>query len=142
MAGFPRTAPIVRFMRFVEVDERGCWLWQGSRTHGYGYFWDGDQGIRAHIWMFKHLFGEHGYEALDHLCRVRACVNPKHLEPVSHQTNLLRSPLTIAAINAAKTHCLRGHEFTPENTYEPPRRPGRRYCKQCTQMRVRAARAA
>ena len=53
-----------------------------------------------------------GGKQLDHLCRVRSCVNPRHLEAVTQKVNLHRGE-TIAARNAAKTHCPKGHEYTP-----------------------------
>ena len=65
---------------------------------------------------------------LDHLCRVRACVNPAHLEPVTLRENTLRSPSAPTAINARKTECLRGHAFTPENTWV---HRSRRCCREC-----------
>lgn len=71
---------------------------------------------------------------LDHLCRVRQCVNPDHLEPVTARENLMRSPLTQASINSAKTHCKRGHEFTPDNTRIFPK-SGSRCCKTCERQR-------
>ena len=64
---------------------------------------------------------------IDHLCRVKACVNPSHLEAVTLRTNILRGENT-AAKNARKTHCHRGHPFNEENTY---RVPGGRACRQC-----------
>ena len=67
---------------------------------------------------------------LDHLCRVRECVNPQHLEAVTHHENMLRSR------EATKTHCKHGHEFTPENTYTYQRGVGiQRCCKTCTYAR-------
>lgn len=65
---------------------------------------------------------------LDHLCRNRACVNPAHLELVPHRVNVLRGD-TPAARKAAQTHCVKGHEFTPENTYRRPE--GERECRAC-----------
>lgn len=53
---------------------------------------------------------------LDHLCRVRRCVNPAHLEPVTDRVNILRGQAP-SAVNAAKTHCIRGHPFNSVNTY-------------------------
>jgi hypothetical protein len=68
---------------------------------------------------------------LDHVkargCTHKNCVNPAHLEPVTRRENLLRAD-TVAARNAAKTHCIHGHPFTPENTYTTG---GRRRCKTC-----------
>lgn len=58
---------------------------------------------------------------LDHLCQVKACVNPAHLEPVSTEENTRRHRMTV-------THCKRGHEFTDENTY---RYKEQRQCRTC-----------
>jgi len=66
---------------------------------------------------------------LDHLCRNTSCVNPWHLEPVTIQVNIARTPM------ANKTHCKAGHEFTAENTYINAR--GGRYCRECRRRRCR-----
>lgn len=71
---------------------------------------------------------------LDSQCPHRSCCNPAHLEAVTSATNSLRGH-TLAAANAAKTHCKRGHEFTPENTYRPP--SGGRFCRICTSHKCR-----
>lgn len=77
---------------------------------------------------------------IDHLCRNRACVNPGHLEPVTHRENVLRSN-NPAAINARKTHCKHGHEFTEENTLVS--KNGRnRQCRKCAKARSVAFRKA
>ena len=111
-----------------------CWLWTGGISHGYGSFdlpgvgrW---RAVRAHRFAYEALVGPipEGM-VIDHLCRVKACVNPDHLEPVTQRTNLLRGQ-SFAAVNAAKTHCVHGHEFTPANTIVSP---GRRRCRSCTQ---------
>ena len=131
-----------RFELLVERTET-CWLWTGRIGKG-GY---GRLGPRlAHRAAYELFVGPvpQGFE-LDHLCRTPNCVNPQHLEPVTPEENWLRSH-NPARINADKTHCKNGHEFTPENTLlntrnRPSRRPYRR-CRKCTQARQRAWYAA
>jgi hypothetical protein len=72
---------------------------------------------------------------LDHLCRNRSCVNPAHLEAISHKENILRGE-SFSSINAKRTHCKHGHEFTPENTYRW--RGKMRTCRACNLNRVNA----
>lgn len=114
-------------MTLVEVDtSSGCWLWRGRINDG-GY---GTYGSRlAHREIFL-LYGgeiEDGLE-LDHLCRVRCCVNPAHLEAVTRQTNVLRGEGP-AGVNARKTHCPKDHPYSEENTYITVR--GKRRCRIC-----------
>ena len=111
---------------------QGCWWWAGAVSpDGYGKFKRNGKLERAHRGVYEELVGpiKEGL-VLDHLCKNLLCVNPDHLEPVTHRENLLRSPATQASLNLAKTHCKRGHEFTPENTYVPPGTTLRK-CKQC-----------
>lgn len=68
---------------------------------------------------------------IDHLCRNHDCVNPEHLEVVTQAENMRRG-IGATAINARKTHCKHGHEFTPENIY---RRPNGRECMTCLKER-------
>ncbi len=73
----------------------GCWLYTSSWDRGgYGTFWDGTRHQRAHRWAYEHVVGPipDGLQ-LDHLCRVRCCVNPDHLEPVTNHVNVLRGVL-------------------------------------------------
>jgi len=120
------------------VEDRGfetpCWIWAGA-GNGHGY---GRRQIRGRTFMAHRLSYEQargpipaGLE-LDHLCRVTMCVNPDHLEPVTRAENIRRGTSPFAA-NARKTHCKRGHEFTPENTYINPRN-GARWCRPCMRM--------
>lgn len=79
------------------VEDRGypdgpCWIWQRAISGtGYGNAWVGGRVVRAHIVVYQRHKGSipPGLE-LDHLCRVRSCVNPDHLEPVTHIVNVLR----------------------------------------------------
>src|SRR5687768_579642 len=83
--------PADRFLSKVRVHEWGCWEWQGYcfKQCGYGKFTVGKTGTTyAHVWAYRLFVGPvpAGLE-LDHLCRNRRCVNPEHLEPVTHQVN-------------------------------------------------------
>jgi len=109
-----------RFWSKVKKTET-CWLWSAGKSKGYGQFFYSpfagkEFNTRAHIFAYEILIGDipEGLQ-LDHLCRVRHCVNPMHLEPVTQKENILRG-ISVSALNARKTHCKRGHEFTDENT--------------------------
>lgn len=121
----------------------GCWEWTGALVKGYGYIgWEGKQR-KVHRVVYELLVGLIGDGlTLDHVrdrgCRSRACCWPAHLEPVTNRENILRSG-SPSAINAAKTHCVNGHEFTPENTYA---RPGGRGCRACHRIEGERSRRA
>ena len=75
---------------------------------------------------------------LDHLCRNHSCVNPWHLEPVTHRENILRGLNSrLAPPRPLLTHCKRGHELLPGNVYKSALRNGKeqRRCKACYQSR-------
>jgi hypothetical protein len=109
-----------------------CWLWSSALEYGgYPIYWIGD-GVsrRAHRLAYEFLVGPiPDGMTLDHLCRVRRCVNPDHLEICSAGENARRSPLAPYNQKARWTHCLRGHEFTEENTAHNS--AGRRECRTC-----------
>jgi hypothetical protein len=113
-----------------------CWYWIASAdTSGYGHIRLDGKLVKAHRASYEHFVGPIGEGLqLDHLCRKPACVNPKHLEPVTERENVLRG-VGPGALNARKTHCLRGHEYTPENTYAQTRANKAgvkgRQCRQC-----------
>lgn len=118
--------------RILQRTDRGgnCWLWIG-RLNSYGYAEikvDGSPYRMAHRVAYEAWVAPipEGLQ-LDHLCRVRHCVNPAHLEPVTNRENTMRGE-NFTAVNAAKTHCKRGHEFDEANTYLWR---NSRICKQC-----------
>lgn len=127
----------VRF--FAKVDASGvCWEWTASNDgcKGYGRF----DKQSAHRWAFEYLVGPiPAGMTLDHLCRNPACVNPDHLEVVSFGVNTLRGG-SVSALNARKTHCLRGHPFSDFNT-KTYRRPDTgtlmRICLTCRPPKIR-----
>lgn len=128
---FPMTQMALgRFMSKIQI-VNGCWVWTANKNHGgYGMF-NLDKLRVAHRVSYMHHVGpiEDGLH-LDHLCRNRACVNPEHLEAVAPIVNWGRgfSPMRM---NQLKTHCERGHEFTPENTMPNGGRADHRRCRAC-----------
>jgi hypothetical protein len=119
-----------------QSDAVSCWAWQGALTDkGYAMFRvTSTRKVGAHRFAYESLVGPipEGYE-LDHLCRNRACVNPAHLEPVLHRTNVLRGTGPTAT-NATLTHCRRGHLLAGSNVRIEN---GGRRCRVCQQERSR-----
>ena len=120
------------------VNEDGCWVWTGSvKKNGYGQFkYGGRQGkmMYPHRVMYELMVGiiPSGLE-LDHLCRNKLCINPQHLEPVTHRENVLRG-ISPPALCATKTHCPHGHEYNQKNTYVRPDGKGK-FCIVCSRGR-------
>lgn len=124
MGTIPRPAA-ERFWAKVNKTET-CWLWTGCSASkwGHGKFMDRGKNWKAHRWAYEALVGPipEGL-TLDHLCRVPACVNPSHLEPVTLAENVRRQ-------GAAVTHCPQGHPLSGSNLYVVPK-SGHRKCRTC-----------
>lgn len=120
-------------MQFVKTSD-DCWIWTGGihKKTGYGNFWLNGTTWLAHRYAYAALVGEipDGW-TVDHLCRVRHCVNPAHLEAVSFAENNRRSD-SASARNMRKTHCPQGHPYIEGNIYA---KRGRRYCATCHGLR-------
>ena len=118
----------------ARVPESGCWVWVGAvNKYGYGRVFVGGKNKHAHRVTFELHRGKipDGL-VLDHLCRVRCCVNPSHLEPVTLQENIARGDHTNKAWKSKLTHCKHGHELSNDNVYLRVKRgKTERVCKTC-----------
>ena len=139
--------------KYIPEPNSGCWLWTACVNRlGYGTIGVGsrsDGSLRTAV--PAHRVGYELYRGsipdgltIDHLCRVRCCVNPDHLEAVSQGVNTLRGR-SASSLNAAKTHCPRGHEFNESSvqffTGKTGQRLSHRVCRECnrTYQRLWAA---
>ncbi len=117
------------------VDVGDCWLWTRSiKANGYGGAAFAGKHHNAHLLVWRQLVGAipDGLQ-LDHLCRVRHCVNPDHLEPVTPKVNAERGS------KATKRWCIRGHDLWDEaNTRIRPN--GTRACRKCRALAEAARR--
>lgn len=122
----PRMLPNEIFV-YTEIDpETGCWWWNGAKNkRGYGTAKQDGKTVQAHRLTYK-LLVENVDDVLvmDHLCRNPSCVNPHHLEPVTHAENIRRG----RSANREKTHCNNGHPYDEVNTVVIS---GRRRCRTC-----------
>ena len=151
---FQLGAPVPQIMRKTLADNAPwtdeCVPWPGAKaSNGYGLVnyigLDGKRhGTQAHRMAYAICVddipeGRTLAHVAERGCTDRACINPKHLEPVSHKVTILRSETTVAGANSRKEHCVNGHPFTLENTYFMPN--GGRQCRTCKRENQRRYRA-
>lgn len=121
-----------------EVDGNGCWLWTGTvYWNGYGSISEATYGTGlAHRASYEHHVGPipDGMD-LDHLCRVRRCIAPHHLEPVTHAVNIQRGHDA-----RMQGRCSRGHDQTLPGARWTEPGTGRSYCRRCKSDREKAGR--
>lgn len=130
------TPEIDRFFdKVIPEPNSGCWLWLGAVAANYGTFTYQNRQTTAHraSYLFHHGAIPNGL-VLDHLCRNVLCVNPDHLEPVTQRVNVMRgnSRYNASSWQSAKTHCAKGHEYSPDNTKIIG---NRRQCITCARLR-------
>lgn len=122
---------MVRFFSYVQKTP-SCWNWIGYKLFGYGYITINYKNVRAHRYLYIRTKGPvpEGM-VLDHLCRNRACVNPDHLEPVTHAENFRRSPIMQWKLSQTKAYCKSGHAFDTINTGKSKRGGGKTSVRRC-----------
>ncbi len=141
-----RMSALQRFMRRVIVSPSGCWeLNSKVKNKRYLSFFDGAHAQTASRFIYEKMVGKiPKNKELDHLCRNTRCVNPYHLQSVTHRENLMNGKLgKLGHWNKAKTHCPHGHQYTKENTYIYHETNGGfgRQCRTCGRNRDRNKRS-
>lgn len=112
---------------WAKVDKRGpdeCWMWKGAVTRWRGailYKGRIDTAHRVSVILSGREIPPK--MVVDHMCMVGLCVNPAHLRVTTQRINSLENNSSPFAKNARKTHCRKGHEYSPENTYRRPLPP-------------------
>ena len=138
---FPASKGRSSVERFMEKVSRSgeCLLWIGSKDGcGYGMFYLDGKIVRAHRFNWERINGPiPAGMVTDHLCRVRACVDPDHIELVTPRENTLRG-YGVGMLNAAKTECQKGHPFVVSNLVKTGN--GTRRCRTCCREESRARR--
>lgn len=124
-----------RFIENIRINlQTGCWDWQGKLNRdGYGYFTTDRKWWSAHKFFYVYIVGEvtEGLE-LDHLCRNRKCVNPEHLDPVTHLENVRRGD------RVSREFCKNGHHLETVGIYKENGPHGKtKRCAECARIATR-----
>lgn len=132
-----RSALLERLWGFIEPEPTsGCWIWLGARDkRGYGRLSFGGKSGFAHRVLYETYKSAvpSGHE-LDHRCRLTSCVNPDHLEPVTHRVNVLRGN-GLTARYARRTNCIHGHSLADAHMWKNGRQRICRICRTCGKCR-------
>lgn len=132
------------FAKVSPEPNSGCWLWTGAlNKDGYGHFKIGRVTDKAHRFAARtFICAPPPGKEVDHLCRVRCCVNPDHLRYVTHQENCSRSIISPTHRNTKKTHCKWGHALDAANVrIEVYGGVTMRKCRRCCSRRVQQSKA-
>lgn len=124
-------------LKLNHVIEGECWRWTGAHMRkGYGQLWAAGKTMSVHRLAYELWVGPLSPDLdIDHLCCVRDCINPAHLDAVTHRTNLQRR-------GERRTHCPQGHALVPENIKWTKSRGNRaRTCRRCFNDKRRRRRA-
>ena len=114
-----------RVKREIKIDENECWVWPGGLWSGYPHVHIATRACLVHKEMYKWFIGPIPKGAIiHHECEVKRCINPAHLEATTYHGS-----------KHTKTHCLRGHKYTPENIVRSG--SGQRYCRTCHNIHQR-----
>lgn len=124
------------------VDQGGpdeCWRWTGPLNRkGYGVFGCGITNIASRFAVLIDGREIPPQMVVDHICKVRCCVNPAHLRVVTHRFNCIDNSDSPVARNSRKTHCPKGHPLSGDNLDAYYLRLGWRSCRECKRARKRA----
>ncbi len=135
-----RGTPIERFKaKYVVLTDllhngTPCWIWVANlHAEGYGRFYLNGKRVLAHRFSYEYYRGPiQGGKEPDHLCRRKSCVNPFHLEAVTHIENMRRGD--VWNVRTIKSHCPYGHPYSGDNLCI---KGGKRRCRECLKARKR-----